>query len=71
MEFCVVTVKNRESPDGRISNVPRAHDSATSLPIEPSIHDLKGLKHEGLLLVFHSRIWKEVALTCLALLEVF
>lgn len=56
MEFYVVIVKDGKSPDGRISNAPRAHDLATSLPIAPNIRNLRVLKHTGWQLVAHSQI---------------
>lgn len=59
------------NPDGRISNMLRAHGSVTSLPSKPSVLNLKFLKHKGLLLAFHPQIWEGVVITGLIALGVF
>lgn len=53
VKCCIVIFKNSKNTDGCISNVPRAHDSATSLFTKPNTHSLKAAKYNCPLPAFH------------------
>lgn len=49
----IVIFENSKNTDGCISNVPQAHDWATSLLTQPNIHLLKAAKYNCPLTAFH------------------
>jgi hypothetical protein len=69
VEFHTVIVKNSKSPDGHVSNVPGARDSATSLLTKPNIHNLKVAKSECSLQPFHFPTGEERVIIFLAAIE--